>query len=157
MSEGIFLWVCIRKGKTWRLSEVHCAYTHCAMLFSVCLAFSLLLPHLRLLARVITCVDVPRGCAWMPLCSFVCVRVSYSHLCLASRRDQWSRAAIPHHEGRAAQVPPRKLRRLQIRHQPPEQVRVITTQLLNFLHFDMHNTCTQTRSSHYKEDLFKEL
>lgn len=73
------------------------------------------------------------------LCPFFCVSHSHSHLCLTSHRDQWSRAAVPHHEGRAAQVPPRKLRCLQIRHQPPEQVRYyFTTSKLHALRYAQH-------------------
>lgn len=50
---------------------VHAHTVSCCFLFT---ASSLLLLHLRLLARVITCVDVPRGCIWLPL--YFCVFLS---------------------------------------------------------------------------------
>lgn len=106
--------------------NVHAHSVSCCFLFTA-FALSRRLLHSDSLPAL-TCQEA----ASLFLCPFV--GVSRSHLYLASHRDQRSRAALSHHEGRAAQVPPRKLWCLQIRHQSPEQVRLITLQLLHFLH-----------------------
>lgn len=110
-----------------------CLHTVCRAVLFVCLLLSSSSPPAAWPSHYL-CWCAKR--LYLDVCLFLCpfVCVSHTHLCLTSHRDQWSRAAIPRHEGRAAQVPSRKLRCLQIRHQPPEQVRVITWKLCALRH-----------------------
>lgn len=80
MSEGIFLWLCIRKGKTWRLSKVHCAYTHtasCCFLFVLpSLFFSLTSGCLPGSLLALMCQEAVPGYLSMFFCLCPCVLFS---------------------------------------------------------------------------------
>lgn len=117
-------------------------------------ALSLLLLHLRLLARVITRVDVPRGCVWR--CLYFCVPFSVCLILILI-------SVLP-----PTEINDREQRFLTmkdvLRRFPRENYDVfkyvishlnkcvITSQLLNFVLLDMHNTYTPACSPHYIND-----